>query len=108
MFLRDNLHDLFIPGFPRLMESFYIQEQLLERCLPKVHRHLNAIDVTSLAYATRWYITLFTGGVVRYQTLLRIWDVYFMAGYDILYFVAIALLSTCQGLLVPTVINWVL
>ena len=40
MFLRDGLHDLFIPGFPALMESFYIQEQLVERYLPKLHRHL--------------------------------------------------------------------
>ncbi|KAI8338161.1 rab-GTPase-TBC domain-containing protein [Chlamydoabsidia padenii] len=43
-------------------------------------------------FATRWYITLFTGGVVRYQTFLRIWDVYFLHGFDIFYCAAVALL----------------
>lgn len=40
MFLRDGLHNLFIPGFPALLESFYIQEQLIRRYLPKLHRHM--------------------------------------------------------------------
>ncbi|KAI8148224.1 rab-GTPase-TBC domain-containing protein [Fennellomyces sp. T-0311] len=96
MFLRDGLHDLFIPGFPALMESFYLQEQLVERYLPKLHHHLLNVGLSSDAYATRWYITLFTGGVVAYHTLLRIWDVYFLVGFDIFYFVAIALLKTHQ------------
>lgn len=39
---------------------------------------------------------MFTGGVVKYQTLLRIWDVYFLEGFDVFYFVAIALLNTYQ------------
>ncbi|KAI8338162.1 rab-GTPase-TBC domain-containing protein [Chlamydoabsidia padenii] len=40
MFRRDNLHDLFIPGFPALMESFYIQEKLLTKLAPKLANHL--------------------------------------------------------------------
>ena len=40
---------------------------------------------------------MFTGGVVSYHTLLRIWDVYFLAGFDVFYFVALALLKTHQG-----------
>lgn len=40
MFLRDKLHNLYIPGFPSLMESFYIQEALLKRFLPKLYKHL--------------------------------------------------------------------
>ncbi|CDS02733.1 hypothetical protein LRAMOSA00137 [Lichtheimia ramosa] len=96
MFQRDGLHDLFVPGFPALMESFYVQERLLEKNLPKLAKHLHAKDVSSATYATRWYITLFTGGVVPYHTLLRILDVYFLVGYDIFYFVALALLKTHQ------------
>ncbi|CDH53988.1 gtpase activating protein [Lichtheimia corymbifera JMRC:FSU:9682] len=96
MFLRDGLHDLFVPGFPALMESFFIQERLVERYLARLYRHLHSIDVTSAAYATRWYITMFTGGVVKYQTLLRIWDAYFLEGFNVFYFVAIALLKTFQ------------
>ncbi|KAI9366458.1 rab-GTPase-TBC domain-containing protein [Pilaira anomala] len=97
MFLRDKLHNLYIPGFPILMESFYIQEQLLKRYLPKLYHHLTDLGLSSDIYSTRWYITLFSGGVVRYHTLLRIWDVYFLCGYDIFFFVAIALLKSYES-----------
>ncbi|KAI7898047.1 rab-GTPase-TBC domain-containing protein [Cokeromyces recurvatus] len=40
MFLRDQLHNLFIPGFPTLIENFYIQEALLQQYLPKLYKHL--------------------------------------------------------------------
>lgn len=50
MFLRDKLHNLFIPGFPMLMESFYIQEALLKRYLPKLFNHLVSIKNTHLSH----------------------------------------------------------
>ncbi|KAH8556161.1 rab-GTPase-TBC domain-containing protein [Umbelopsis sp. PMI_123] len=40
MFQKCNLHNLFIQGFPALVESFYIQERLLEQHLPKVAKHM--------------------------------------------------------------------
>ncbi|KAI7864339.1 rab-GTPase-TBC domain-containing protein [Spinellus fusiger] len=100
MFLRDPLHDLYRPGFPMLLESFFIQEGLLEYYLPKLYRHLNALGVGSDLYATRWYITLFTGGILPCQTLLRVWDIYFLCGFDIFYVVAVVLLKTMQDQLI--------
>lgn len=93
MFMRDHLHNLYVPGFPTLMESFYIQEALLQRYMPKLYHHLIELGLSSDMYGTRWYITLFSGGVVNYHTLLRIWDAYFLCGYDIFFFVAISLLK---------------
>lgn len=50
MFLREKLHNLYIPGFPMLMESFYIQEALLKRYLPKLNQHLVSIPIDLMAY----------------------------------------------------------
>lgn len=36
MFTKCNLHDLFIPGFPALMESFYVQEKLMNKYAYKI------------------------------------------------------------------------
>ncbi|RUP47437.1 rab-GTPase-TBC domain-containing protein [Jimgerdemannia flammicorona] len=58
------------------------------------------VQITSSAYATRWYITLFAGGVVPNHTLLRIWDVFFLNGFNVLYYVAVALLKEHQDTLV--------
>ncbi|CAG8568048.1 869_t:CDS:2 [Rhizophagus irregularis] len=86
MFTKCNLHDLYIPGFPALMESFYVQEKLMN----------------NTAYATRWYITLFTSDVVPHHTLLRIWDLLMLYGFDILYFVAVALLKYNEAILLSS------
>ena len=32
-----QLHDIFLPGFPGLLEAFYVQERILERMLPTVY-----------------------------------------------------------------------
>ena len=55
------------------------------------------LGLSSDIYSTRWYITLFTGGIVNYHTLMRIWDVYFLCGYDVFFFVAVALLKLHEG-----------
>ncbi|RUS17086.1 rab-GTPase-TBC domain-containing protein [Endogone sp. FLAS-F59071] len=114
LFRRYNLHNLFIPGFPALIESFYIQEQLMQKYAPRVAKAFGSsvayplsskqskLQITSSAYATRWFITLFTGGVVPYHTLLRIWDLFFLMGFDALYYVAVALLKENQDNLISS------
>jgi hypothetical protein len=51
------------------------------------------MGIETQAYASRWYITLFTGGVVPHRVMLRIWDIFLLEGFDWMYFVAIALLK---------------
>jgi hypothetical protein len=31
-----DLHSRFLPGFPRLYESFYVHEKLIEKRFPKI------------------------------------------------------------------------
>ncbi|CAG8453051.1 1120_t:CDS:2 [Scutellospora calospora] len=102
LFTRCNLHNLFIPGFPALLESFYVQEKLLIKYAPKISSQFNKLQLSSTAYATRWYITLFTSDVVPHHTVLRIWDLLMLHGFDILYFVAVALLKYHKATLITS------
>ncbi|CAG8650074.1 4369_t:CDS:2, partial [Dentiscutata heterogama] len=102
LFTKCNLHNLFIPGFPALLESFYVQEKLLLKYTPKIASQFNKIQLTTTAYATRWYITLFTSDVVPHHTVLRIWDLLMLHGFDILYFVAVALLKYHKAKLITS------
>lgn len=43
MFTKCNLHDLYIPGFPALMESFYVQEKLMNKYAYKIFVHFVSI-----------------------------------------------------------------
>ncbi|KAF9177308.1 hypothetical protein BGZ51_006547 [Haplosporangium sp. Z 767] len=93
LFDRYNIINLVVPGFPALFEAFYIQEELTKIFVPKVHQALETMRIETVSYASRWYITLYSGGVVPYRTLLRIWDILLLEGSDWLYFMALALLK---------------
>ncbi|KAI7815950.1 rab-GTPase-TBC domain-containing protein [Gamsiella multidivaricata] len=93
LFDRYQINNLVIPGFPALFEAFFIQEELTKIYAPKVFESLEIMGIATPSYASRWYITLYSAGVVPYRTLLRIWDTLFLEGFDWLYFMALALLK---------------
>jgi hypothetical protein len=45
LFAKCNLHDLYIPGFPALMESFYVQERLMNMFAHKILVHFVSIVI---------------------------------------------------------------
>ncbi|KAF9913128.1 hypothetical protein EC991_003587 [Linnemannia zychae] len=93
LFDRYNINELVVPGFPALFEAFFIQEELTKIYAPNVFQALETMGIATPSYASRWYITLYSAGVVPYRTLLRIWDILLLEGFDWLYFMALALLK---------------
>lgn len=94
-----GLHQTFSPGFPGLLENFYAQRKLCALLCPEVLAALEGKDIVASAYATKWYITLFTN-VLPFSTQLRLWDVYFFGGSDALVVAAVAILWSLRALLV--------
>lgn len=87
-----NLHQVFYPGFPGLMEQFHVQEHLMQLLLPSsLITNLEEEGITTSSYATRWYITNFYN-VVPFETQLRLWDLFFLLGKDVLPVFAVAIL----------------
>lgn len=84
-----DLHGIFSPGFPGLVETFYVQEQLVKMLMPRVARVLEEQMISTSAYATKWYITLFAN-TVPFETQLRIWDAVLLQGREVLVCVGIA------------------
>ena len=41
-----DLHDMFKPGFPGMLECFYVQEKLVEVLMPDVHAIFVCVKVT--------------------------------------------------------------
>ncbi|KAF9150423.1 hypothetical protein BG015_007772 [Linnemannia schmuckeri] len=100
LFDRYNINELVVPGFPALFEAFFIQEELTKIYVPNVFQALETMGIATPSYASRWYITLYSAGVVPYRTLLRIWDILLLEGFDWLYFMALALLKYHEQTLV--------
>jgi hypothetical protein len=93
---RYALHRTFSPGFPGLVENFYVQEQLCELFMPDLMANFRAHDISTSAYATKWYITLFAN-VVPFQTQIRLWDAMLLEGVDVLVAFALAILWAQRG-----------
>ncbi|KAM0752967.1 RabGAP/TBC [Meredithblackwellia eburnea MCA 4105] len=96
VFSQYNLESLFQPGFPGLLELFYVQERLVEMLLPDVYEQFAKNNISTSAYATKWYITLFSNSV-PFTTLLRIWDIFLLEGLDVLVVVGVAIIWSLRG-----------
>ncbi|KAG0145317.1 hypothetical protein CROQUDRAFT_45957 [Cronartium quercuum f. sp. fusiforme G11] len=95
-----NLHTIFAPGFPGMVECFYVQERVIEYLLPDVHNTFTAQMISTSSYATKWYITLFAN-TVPFEAQLRLWDVLFLDGIDVLILASVAIVYALRGQLGP-------
>ncbi|GEM07931.1 GTPase activating protein [Rhodotorula toruloides] len=91
LFDQYRLEHIFAPGFPGLVEAFYVQERLVELLMPAVHTAFTDNFISTSAYATKWYITLFAN-TVPFSTQLRLWDGFFLEGLDFLIVTAVAII----------------
>ncbi|GAA6059479.1 hypothetical protein JCM10212_002222 [Sporobolomyces blumeae] len=91
LFDQYELEHIFEPGFPGLMEAFYVQERLVESLMPDVHKAFNDQFISTSAFATKWYITLFANSV-PFATQVRLWDGLLLDGLDFLIVTAVAII----------------
>lgn len=85
-----NMHTIFAPGFPGLLQAIYVQERIMESKMPDVYAAFKKHMISTTSYATKWYITLFANSV-PFQTQLRLWDAYLLEGEDLFIAVAISI-----------------
>jgi len=66
---------------------------LLEKKMPKLHRHLAHNDIQLTLFT--WFFTIFVDGF-RPELMLRIWDCFLLEGDKILFRVALSILYISQ------------
>lgn len=70
-----------------------VLSDLLERRMPKLHRHLVNNDIQLTLFT--WFFTIFVDGF-RPELMLRIWDCFLIEGDKVLFRFALAILSITQ------------
>ena len=85
------LCDMFLPGFPKTQQGFRILTVLLERFSPRLAQHLEAECVNVSYFASRWLMTLFSN-VFPVSRVLRVWDLFLVEGWKVMFRVSLALL----------------
>ncbi|GAA5880751.1 hypothetical protein JCM1840_007424 [Sporobolomyces johnsonii] len=69
-----------------------VLHDLVDRILPSIAAHLDEHGVELSAISFGWFLSLFTD-VLPIQTLLRVWDLFFIHGTVLLFRVALAILK---------------
>ncbi|RNF06722.1 rab6 GTPase activating protein [Trypanosoma rangeli] len=86
-----QMREVFLPGLPRLRLFLAVLRRLIERLLPALHRRFVEIGLDVFFFAPQWFLTLYT-----YQFPLdfvcRLWDLFFVDGWRVMFQAAIATL----------------
>ncbi|KAJ8382389.1 hypothetical protein SKAU_G00031670 [Synaphobranchus kaupii] len=96
-----QISEQYLPGYysPLLEGVLFdagVLSGVLRRACPSAHRHLHKHGVEPLMFATDWLMCLYTRHL-PFNTLLRVWDLFFCYGVRVLFQVAVALVRRALG-----------
>jgi len=87
-----RMRDMFKPTMAELGLCMYQLENLVQELIPDLHVHFQSQSFHTSMYASSWFLTLFTTALAL-PTACRIIDVFLLEGMEIIFKVAIALLT---------------
>ena len=98
------------PNMTGLQVKQYQLQRLLHDRLPRLHSHLQKLEIPPTLYATAWFLTLFSSQFPL-GLVIRLFDLILLEGPDVVFKVAIIIFTKFEGeLLAKTsfegVINW--
>ncbi|XP_030001735.1 ecotropic viral integration site 5 ortholog [Sphaeramia orbicularis] len=96
-----QISEQYLPGYySPLLEGVLFDAAMLtwvlKRTCPSAHKHLQHFGVEPLMFATDWLMCLFTRHL-PFNTLLRVWDLFFCYGVRVLLQVAVVLVRRVLG-----------
>ncbi|XP_016311567.1 uncharacterized protein LOC107665268 [Sinocyclocheilus anshuiensis] len=96
-----QISELYLPGYYSpllegvLFDAAVLSSVLKKQC-PAAHKHLQNQGVEPLMFATDWLMCLYSRHL-PFDTLLRVWDLFFCCGVRVLFQVAVVLVRRCLG-----------
>ena len=93
---RYRLRGMWSAGFPGLVLRSYQFTQICNAILPKLCAHMVVMDLSTTAFISQWFLTLFAYTLPT-PLLLRIWDLFFISGWSAIIAVSVAILETNEA-----------
>lgn len=90
-----SMKHYYTPGMPALKKTFYVLLRLEHKYMPKLFWHMIEEFYTPALYATNWFLTLFSSRM-PIELTLRIWDIFFIEGFSVMYKIIIAIFKINQ------------
>lgn len=90
------MRSMFLENMTGTHKSLYIVEKLVKKYLPKVSRYFQRENIEISMFATQWIMTVFSS-TFPFELVVRVWDVFLVEGWKVVYRVVIALLSQASS-----------
>jgi len=90
-----NMRFLYLPGMEGVHIRMYQLEALIKEYLPALANHLQQLGVQGMMFASGWFITVFATELPL-ETVFRVFDVFFLEGFNVLFNFSLALLKKSQ------------
>lgn len=94
--LRHGMNQFYGNGFPKLRLTMVLFDCLVESFFPDLGDHFNRFNLSAEFYATKWFLTLFSGSL-PFPHVLRVWDNFLCRGIKFVHRVGLALLSEARS-----------
>ena len=76
-----------------------VLEEFISEKSPKLHQHITQYNFPLSMISTKWFMCLFIGSFPT-ETLLRIWDLFFLIGSPIIFSIALSLMKRFEDELI--------
>lgn len=96
--MQGSLHcmrSLYDQGLIALHRCLFQLRGLIRAKLPKLHHHFAAEDLDCAWFASEWFVTIYARSFPL-ELVVRVWDVFLLEGWKVVFRVALALLHIIQ------------
>mmetsp|Transcript_4055 Transcript_4055/g.8471 ORF Transcript_4055/g.8471 Transcript_4055/m.8471 type:complete len:775 (+) Transcript_4055:99-2423(+) len=90
-----EMRELYTVGMIKSRQVLYVGEHLMKHFLPKLYKHFDSEYVHVSMFATQWFITIYTN-TFPFDLVTRVWDMFLVEGWKVVYRVMIALLQSAE------------
>jgi len=92
------MEEMWMEGMPRLKACFAVLDRLLHLRTPALHAHFENAGVHVAMFSSKWFVTLFSNlDTLPLQTVLRVWDVFLLEGWSVIFGVAVSLIEMLES-----------
>ena len=90
------MRSMFLEDMIGTHKALYIVGKFIQKYLPKLHRYFIREDIEVSMFATQWIMTVFSS-TFSFELVARVWDIFLVEGWKVVYRVIIALLDQASA-----------
>jgi len=92
-----SMSGMWSQGLQRLNFCFFAFQRLIQDDLPVLYQHFQDSEISVSMFTSRWFVTLFSSfETLTMPTVMRLWDIFLMEKWDIVFKTALAVLEHFQ------------